>query len=412
MSESLYIPRYLSSTILKVSKSFPVLLVTGARQVGKTTLLQHADIEAGHRHHQLVSLDEFDVRVLGKSDPVAFFQKYQGSLFIDEIQYAPELLPQIKVMVDRNKVDGQYWLSGSQQFKMMRNVSESLAGRVGILRLLGLSLAERLGVPYNPNLWKPALQPHEALRPMEIKTIFEHIVRGSFPRLFRPNAPDLTTYYGSYLQTYVDRDLRDLLKASSLANFEKFIKLCAARTGSILNLSDLARDSDISVPTAKQWLGLLESSDQIFLLRPFYSNMSKRLIKAPKLYFLDTGLACYLMGWPDADTALRGASAGPLFETFVVGEILKSYYHRGVDPRIFYYRTKDGVEVDIVMEQNGSLIPIEIKLGATISDVDTRGIQHFSAAYKNARSSAIIAPVRNAYKIGKDILVLPPTAIR
>lgn len=406
---SQYKKRYLEDQILRLSKSFPILLLTGARQVGKTTLLQHLSEKSGSKH-QYVSLDEFEIRSLAKRDPGLFLKQYPSPLIIDEIQYAPELLPYIKAEVDRNKKKGSYWLTGSQQFYLMKNVSESLAGRVAILKMLGLSSAEEKEIKYQENPWNPD-QKIADYNPETITEIFKRIIQGSFPAISNKPMPPLDAFYGSYVQTYIDRDLRDLVKVSSLSSFDKFIRLCAARTATMLNLSDLARDSDISVNTAKEWLSLLESAGQIYLLRPFYQNLSKRLVKVPKLYFIDTGLACYLTGWRDPVSTSRGAFAGQLFESFIFSEILKSYLHRGVEPRLYYYRTKEKVEIDILIEKNGVLMSVEIKLSSRVQESDLPGIIKLRKENKNCGQSAVIALTQQNYAISDNIKVLSPSVI-
>lgn len=414
---AVYKKRYLEDRILALSAHFPVILVTGARQVGKTTLLAHLiqkDKKGGRRY---VSMDEFETRTLAKRDPALFLERYPAPLMIDEIQYAPELLPYLKTAVDRNARKGAYWLTGSQQFHLMRHVSESLAGRVAILTLMGLSRAEEKQESYTKEPWRPDRHhPRTEYPALPLLDLFRHIVRGSFPGLLGMPGDAVETFFGSYVQTYIDRDLRDLLRVRSLAGFEKFVRICAARTASMLNLSEIARDSGISVSTAKAWLSLLEASHQIFLLKPFYRNLSKRLIKTPKLYFLDTGLVCYLTGWRNPEVAARGAFAGQLFETFVVSEVLKSYLHRGKEARIFYYRTKEKTEVDLLIEENGVLFPVEVKLSARVQSGDLKGMY---SLYRNEKmrvgEGAVIAPVRTPYvvaKNGRGVWVLPATAIR
>lgn len=407
----MYKRRYLESQIIKLSRTFPVLLITGARQVGKTTLLRHINANFRPRHNY-VTLDEFDLRFLAKNDPGLFLQQYPPPLIIDEIQYAPQLFGYVKAEVDRRQKMGSYWLTGSQQFHLMKNVSESLAGRIGIVQLLGISQAEENGEPWTskPFSYK-RVNSTGAPRPLTILRIFAKIVRGFFPRLLHSNAPTLDAFYGSYVQTYIDRDIRDLMRVSSLSNFERFVRVCAARTASVLNLSDLARDSDVSVNTVKEWLSLLEASGQIFFLRPYYKNLTRRLIKAPKLYFLDTGLVCYLTGWRNPRVACRGAFAGALFETFVVSEIIKSYRHRGMEPRIFYFRTKEKIEVDLLIEEDGELMPVEIKLSSSPRAGELKGIAWLKKTGFPVGNALVVAPVGHPYPLDKDLMVIPPCVI-
>lgn len=407
----MYKNRYLEYEIINISKTFPVVLLTGARQVGKTTLLKHLNQKLSLKHNY-VSLDEFQIRSLAKNDPGLFLQQYPAPLIIDEIQYAPELFSYIKAEVDRGGKMGCYWLTGSQQLHLMKNVSESLAGRVGIVKLLGISQAEEDETVFKKEPFSPEeIKIGKEYGSLSVLKLFKKIIRGSFPRLLHYNAPSLDSFYGSYIQTYIDRDLRDLVKVSSLSNFERFVRVCAGHTASVLNLSDLARDSDISVNTAKEWLSLLESSSQIFLLKPYYKNFTKRLIKAPKLYFLDTGLVSYLTGWRDAQTASKGAFTGALFETFVVSEIIKSYWHRGIEPPIFYFRTKEKLEVDFLIEKNGKLLPIEIKFSSSVNNSDIKGINQLRKNNLPIGDGAVIAQVRQSYPLNKNLFVVSPKAV-
>lgn len=396
--------------ILSLSRLSPVILLTGSRQVGKTTLLEHLSHKSRHAY---VSLDEFEFRSVAKSDPALFLEKNPPPLIIDEIQYAPQLLPYIKVKVDRAKGKISYWLTGSQQFHLMRGVSESLAGRVAILKLGGIALSEETGNKTTGllNILEKDRLPIHLPEPKIIE-LFSLIIRGSFPKLIGKNAPPLETFYGSYVQTYIDRDLRDLVRIGSLSSFEKFIRLCAARTAQLLNLSDLARDSDVTINTAKEWLSILEASGHVFLLRPYYKNISKRLIKSPKLYFLDTGLACYLTRWKDPKITMNGAMAGALFETYVFSEIVKSFWNRGEEPPIWYYRTKEKEEIDILIDMNGKLYPIEIKLASRINTNDLRGINRLKKAKLLTGKGIFINSSAAPYPIEEGLEAIPWTILK
>jgi len=365
MSRNRYHERALEDGVLNASGQLPVLLVTGPRQVGKTTLLRHlCGSDRGY-----VTLDDPTRRELATADPALFLQRFPPPVLIDEVQYAPQLLPHIKMEVDRNPTPGRFWLTGSQHFLAMRDVTESLAGRVAILNLLGFSTREadereiRLP-PFLPT--RERLTEREAsARPTNLDEAFERIWSGSFPALVAGPVRDRDLYYGSYLQTYLQRDVRDLAQIGSQESFVRFLGAAAARTGQLVNLSDLARDVDVSVPTAKSWLSILEESFQVLLLRPYHTNLTKRLVKTPKLYFLDTGMASYLTRWSSPRTLAAGALAGAILETFVVTEILKSFWHRTRRPSIWFYRDRDGKEVDLVIEHDGRLHGVEVKLGAS-----------------------------------------------
>jgi len=371
----MYYPRSLKDIWLKASRQFPVLLLTGARQVGKTTFLKHI-CPAGRSY---ITLDDPPTRALANEDPGLFLKRFTPPLLIDEIQYAPNLMPYIKMTVDSSGKKGLFWLTGSQQFLMMKGISETLAGRVAILNLLGFSQRERMRShldtePFIPEKRTLAKRLSYAKKP-NLKQIYKNIWLGSFPALIAGAAKSRNLYYSSYLQTYLQRDVRDLSQVGDETSFLKFIRACAARTGQLLNLADLASDTDISIPTAKKWLSILRASFQVFLLQPYHSNITKRLIKTPKLYFLDTGLCTYLTEWTSPAALEAGAMSGAVFETFVFAEILKSYWHRGLEPAIYYYRDKDKKEIDFIIEKNEMLYPIEVKKNATPKK---DWVEHFS----------------------------------
>ena len=388
------------------------MLVTGPRQVGKTTLLEYLGKKETPRRNY-VSLDEFGPRTLANQDPELFLERYSPPLTIDEIQYAPALLQRLKVLVDRSKKNGQYWLTGSQHFTLMQGVSESLAGRVAIVKLLGLSQGEEYKLIDNGKAFRPDrpifLSKH---RPVGTEALFERIVRGTFPTFMHKDVPPIQTFHGSYLHTYIERDVRNILNIANLSAFEKFIRLAAARSGQLLNLSDLARDAQIAVSTAKEWLGILEASFQVYLLKPYFQNISKRQIKTQKLYFLDTGMVCYLTGWHNAEVASRGAMAGSLLENYVVSEIIKSYWHRGLEAPIYFWLTKEKEEVDLIIEEEGTLFPVEIKLTMRPDKNAIKSMMRLKKISKKVGHGAVVCLAESQYPLSSDVEVVPVSYIR
>ncbi len=365
----MYIKRAAEDTITRISEMFPVLLVTGPRQVGKTTLLQKladAQRESGI-DRKYVTLDDPDVRYLAKQDPGLFLQRYSPPVLIDEIQYATELLPYIKMSVDRSKKKGDFWLTGSQVFRLMKNVSESLAGRVGIVNLLGLSDAEIYHEPSKPFQTDTdyLINRTSERSPHGLNDIFNRIFRGSMPELYANEAMDWETYYRSYVNTYLQRDIRDLTQVADEMQFYNFMTVAAAHTSKPVIYEELADMAGITAPTAKKWLSILVSSHIIALVQPYHNNALKRVVKMPLLHFLDTGLAAYLLRWDNPEALERGVMSGAFFESYVFSEIYKSYLNAGKEPPIFYYRDKDQKEIDLLLYQNGVLSPIEIKKAAS-----------------------------------------------
>lgn len=355
---------------IAASRDFPVLLLTGPRQVGKTTLLR----QLGKTERLYVTLDDMALRDLARRDPALFLQRFPPPVTIDEIQYAPELLPFIKMAADSRGRSGLFWLTGSQQFHLMKGVTESLAGRIAIVQLHGFSLREASGRPsaLSPFLPDPNVLSERcrSAEDFDLRTAYAAISKGAFPAVATGRVSDADLFHRSYIQTYLERDVRDLLRVGDLETFRRFMKVTAARTGQLLNYSDLARDVGVSVNTARQWMSVLVAGGQVFLLPPYHANINRRLCKTPKLYFMDTGLAAYLTEWKTPGTLAAGAMAGCFFETAVVAEILKSWWHRLREPPVYFYRDSDGREVDLLLSQDGALYPVEIKRAASVSPAD------------------------------------------
>jgi predicted AAA+ superfamily ATPase len=368
----MYLPRTLESFAKTASGQFPVLLVTGARQVGKTTFLR----QLSGPERTYVSLDDTSTLELAKRDPGLFLQRFRPPLLIDEIQYAPELLPHIKMEVDAARQPGLFWLTGSQQFHLMKGVSESLAGRVAIVQLLGLSRWERIGQSSKSRPFLPTPlainEFEEATGSITLRELYHLIWRGSYPAIALNEELDRDLFYSSYVQTYLQRDVRDLARVGDELAFLRFLRVAAARTGQLLNLSEFARDADIAVNTAKSWLSILHTSGIVYLLEPYHTHISKRLVKTPKLYFLDTGLASYLTEWSSPQTLEAGAMSGPILETWTISELLRSYLHNGKQPPFYYYRDKDKKEIDLVIMRDGTLYPLEIKKTTSPTPADVR----------------------------------------
>ncbi|TCD47128.1 ATP-binding protein [Chlorobium sp. N1] len=370
----IYQKRTLERFFQQASRQFPVMLLTGPRQTGKTTFLRHIAEE----DRAYATLDDPTLRALAREDPALFLQRFQPPVLIDEIQYAPELLPFIKIAVDSEKRPGSFWLTGSQQFHLMKGVTESLAGRVGVVKLLGFSERELQGDPTaDPFIPTPErIKQRTGVRPLLLNELYRKIWTGSFPALHQATPVDHDLFYSSYVQTYLQRDVRDLANVGDESAFLRFLRACAARTGQMLNIQDLCRSSDINHTTGKRWLSILENSGIVYTLESWHSNFNKRVIKTPKLYFLDTGLAAWLTAWSSPATLESGAMSGAFMETWVVSEVLKSWWHNGKHAPLYYYRDKDGNEVDLLVHQDGTLHPIEIKKSA---NPGKEAVRHFRA---------------------------------
>lgn len=359
----MFIKRKLNQVVTSSSKIFSILMLTGPRQAGKTTLLRHLE-----PNRLFITLDDLEQRTLAKENPQIFVERNPSPCLIDEFQYAPQLLPYLKITVDQKRTqmlpsEGDFWLTGSQNFTMMEEVQESLAGRVVILKLLGLSWEEIKGDLVKlsrPSFFKRPLENFKEEKKLE--DLFAIILKGDKPEVWAKEDLSTSQYYLSYIQTYLERDVRSQLGVKELGLFEKFMRLLAARTGQLLNMSNLAADVGVKVPTIKSWLTILERSFQIYLLQPYYKNLSNRQVKTPKIYFLDTGLVAHLLKWNEPKQALAGQMAGPLFENWVFAEIIKSYWHNGEEPNLYFWRTRDGLEIDLVEESGDTLHLAEVKL--------------------------------------------------
>lgn len=359
----MYITRHMEKPVMELNEQYPVLLLTGPRQVGKTTMLEHL-IEVESKGRKKVSLDDLTLRELAKTDPKMFFQLYQPPLLIDEVQYAPELFPYIKIMVDERHQPGDFWLTGSQLFKMMKGVQESLAGRVALLHLSPLSQSEIMKRPPEPpfSLELPLLSERQNGRQMlNTPEVFQRIHQGGMPALVTGTYSNASIFYSSYIDTYMERDVRRLSNDIDSLKFLRFLRSVAARTSQQVNYKGIADDAEIDQTTAKNWLHVLEALGIIFLLEPYSNNVLKRTVSTPKLYFYDSGIVCYLTRWSSPETAMEGAMSGALLENYTVAEIIKTYQNAGQEPFLYYYRDKDAREIDLILERDGKLFPIEIK---------------------------------------------------
>jgi predicted AAA+ superfamily ATPase len=406
----MYIYRHAAAVLSELAEHFGAVLVTGPRQVGKTTLIQETIVKNEANVRQ-VTLDDPINLELAHNEGGRFFKDHKPPVFVDEIQYAPGLFPYIKMLVDTEKKNGLVFMSGSQQFALMKDVSESLAGRVGIIDLLGLSLREIGGCEFS-EAFCPTEQYVNARGKADVPDydrVWDIIWRGAMPRLYADPNILPRAFYSSYLRTYIERDVRSIVNIGDEKKFLSFIRGAAARTGQMLNVAKLAEDVDIARTTAERWLSILLSANIVYLLKPFHVNINKREIKTPKLYFLDTGLAVYLIGWDNMETLRNGAMCGAFFETFVVAEIIKSYLNKGVEAPLYYYRDKEQREIDLLIWRNGRLHPLEIKMTA---NPDKKHIAAFHAldaldAPYERGNGALICAYDNVVSLDAQNIVLP-----
>ncbi|MDR0513830.1 MAG: ATP-binding protein [Coriobacteriaceae bacterium] len=409
----MYYERHIEQVIARIAKRKPVIVMTGARQVGKTTVLKkhYAGLE-------YVTMTDPLVWEASLRSPSAFFSVNKPPLIVDEIQRAGALLDYVKLFADETESAGLFFLTGSQSFTLMKNVSDSLAGRAGIIKLLGLSLREinriKERAPFVPTLG--FLNKMNKLVPsFDYGTMVERIHKGSFPELYKTptDVNDWRDFYSSYFQTYIERDIRDLLKVQDEAALIRFVRAVAALSGEMLNYRTLAEACGKDVKTCKSWLSVLESSGLVYLLEPYYNNALKRMVKTPKLYFLDTGFGCWLSGWNTPEQLVNGARWGHVFETYVIGEVLKSYSHDGIiNPPLFYYRDSDKQEIDLVIEDAGTLYPVEIK---TTSDPVESMAKQFRLLYglpgKQIGSGAVVCMAKNLLPLNDNVWITPANCL-
>lgn len=402
-----YLHRNLEEKFLRMSDFFKAVLVTGARQVGKTTMLKELSKKQKRTY---VSMDDIQTRELAKKDAAIFFQMYKPPVLIDEIQKAPELFERIKIICDETEQKGLFWLTGSQRYGAMKNVRESLAGRIGILELDCLSLNEKRKVHFAEELefsFDALTIRQNQAKIAGVQEIFENIIQGGMPALLKADMEQRGEYYNSYIDSYLLRDATESGGIRDTVLFRKFLEACAALTGEMLNIKTLADSVQIAQATAKQWLEILEGLGIIFLLQPFYSNQLKRLAKRPKLYFCDTGLCAHLARWKTADTLLHGAVAGHYFENFVIAELKKTFASQKNGANLYYYRDQNAKEIDVIVEQGQELHPFEIKLSAT---PDSRQIKKFSVLSGLAKQQAaggIICMCEKVMPIDENNCVIP-----
>ena len=403
----MYIERALEKKFLRMNSFFKAVLVTGARQVGKTTMLRH--LSAG-TERTYVTMDDYMARELAQNDPALFFQTYRPPLLIDEIQKAPQLFERIKIICDESDETGLFWLTGSQSYAMMRNVRESLAGRVGILELFGLSADEADGVRFTNALdfsLSTLIERQREAKPRDVVAVFDRIWRGGMPQAAGADAEERREYYNSYVNTYLMRDAAEAGGVTDGVRFGRFLAACAALAGETLNFKTLADAADVSQPTAKTWTQVLEGLGVVYLLRPYSGNALKRLVKSPKLYFCDTGLCAHLSMWLTRDTRMNGAASGHYFENHVVTELLKYYSASAEAVNLSYYRDSNAKEIDLIIEADGAAHPFEIKKSASPDRREVKKFDCIDGAGRKRGYGGIVCMCWNVTPIDAQNCFLP-----
>lgn len=397
------IKRHLQSVLETSAGLFPVITLTGPRQSGKTTLAKATFTKAHY-----ISLEDPALRNLAMEDAKGFLNQFGAEqVVLDEAQRVPDLFSYIQLAVDRNDISGQYILTGSQNFLLLEKISQSLAGRCAILHLLPFSRSELLGTnPPNPENIADIQQPSQKSKNKAPPELFNTLWTGYYPRIHDKHIPP-QQWLANYIQTYIERDVRSIVNVNDLETFTRFVRLCAGRTGQILNLQSLGNDCGIDSKTAKRWLSILETSFIIKLLRPYYKNFNKRLIKSPKLYFLDSGLLCYLLGIHKPDELLMHSARGAIFESWVIAELYKNYYHTGKEPKMYFFRDSNDNEIDLILDHGLKVIPVEIKSGQTLNNEFFRGLEYWRKLTNLPDSPAALIYGGDSPTLFRGINVLP-----
>ena len=399
-----YITRSLEPVIKKAAKEFPAVVLIGPRQSGKTTMLKHVF----GNEYRFVSVEPPDIRVAAREDPRGFLALYQPPVIIDEIQNVPDLLPYIKEVIDndRNR-SGQYILTGSQNLLLVEKITESLAGRAAMLRLFPFSRREVKRQAHKPLPWETTQQESPPAK-SSLNEMWDSFLRGGYPELNANPERDNHIWHASYVQTYLERDIRGLRQIGDLSQFQSFLRALAARSAQLVNFSDIARDLGVAVNTVKSWLSLLEATFQVIVLRPYHANIGKRMVKSPKVYFSDVGTLCYLTGLRDPDHAASGPMGGQILETAVLSEIVRTYTHRGIEPQVYFWRTSSGNEVDFIVESEGRLIPIEVKQNSTPRPAMANSIKTFMSDFDDRANSGYVVNLGDMrLPLGSNVISLP-----
>ena len=399
-----YIERSLEPVLRRGASEFPAVVLTGPRQSGKTTLLRRLF----GMHCRYVSLDLPDIRASALQDPRGFLEMHRPPVIFDEVQYASDLLPYIKERIDADRSrKGQYLLTASQNLLLSEKVTESLAGRTAVLRLLPLSRREAEGRPQLSLPWERKVG-SSSKSSRAFGKVWKDFLRGWYPELATQPSRDVPLWYAGYVQTYLERDVRMLRQVGDLVQYQNFLRVLAARSAQLLSLTDIARDLGVAVNTVKAWLSVLEATHQVMVLRPYFANVGKRLVKTPKVYFTDVGTLCHLAGLKDPEHAASGPMGGAIMETAVLSEIVKTLTHRGLDPRVYYWRTMVGTEVDFMVETAGKLVPIEVKLSATPRPAMANTIRRFQSDLAGAAMPGyVVHPGDLRLPLGPKVTALP-----